>query len=222
MSESKPQIEVWWIPFWAARWPWAEQPEKLGVAGERSAEFVLAPWKQYHVSKMTFAKPSATQKAAGQKQDNTTIHDNSHLTLDGILLEAYDSIGNGKPALEWIMERYQITIDKASATMNPRKKTSSRRFVIDGYVDGKSDHETLKELLTDAFANVKTPISRKPICDDSYHQGVTIFTPRNSCLCDEVVKEIFLVLIIMDAMGMPIRSHKSFVSSNLSLEYSLR
>ena len=35
-----------------------------------------------------------------------------------ILLEAYDYIVNGKPALEWIMERYQITIDKASAIKN--------------------------------------------------------------------------------------------------------
>ena len=72
--------------------------------------------------------------------------------------------------------------------MIPRKKKASyRRFVIDGHVDGKSDQKTLEELLTDAFANVKRPISRKLISDDSYHQGVTIFTTRNSCLCGEVV-----------------------------------
>ena len=29
-------------------------------------------------------------------------------------LEACDTIVNGKPAIEWIMERYQVTVDKDS------------------------------------------------------------------------------------------------------------
>ena len=95
----------------------------------------LDPWKQYHVSKMTFAKPSPTQKAAGQKQNKTTILYNSHLTLDGIPLEAYDYIVNGKPALEWIMVRYQITIDKASAIKNDPndwcREHNNPRYIVD-------------------------------------------------------------------------------------------
>lgn len=38
--------------------------------------------------------------------------------LPRILLEAYDCVVNGKPVLERIMERYQITIDKASGITN--------------------------------------------------------------------------------------------------------
>ncbi len=78
---------------------------------EVSPELGLDPWKQFHVTKMTFAKPTAEQKAAGLKANKTRIIYNAHLTLDGIPLEAYDYIVNGKPALEWIIERYQITID---------------------------------------------------------------------------------------------------------------
>ena len=84
---------------------------------------------------MTFAKPTPAQKAAGLKADKTRIHYNSNLTLDGIPLEAYDYIVNGKPALEWIMERYQITIDKASSIKNDPndwcKEHDNPRYIVD-------------------------------------------------------------------------------------------
>jgi predicted helicase len=102
---------------------------------EISPELGLDPWKQFHVSKMTFAKPTTAQKAAGLKADKTRIHYNSHLTLDGIPLEAYDYIVNGKPALEWIMERYQITIDKASGIKNDPndwcREHDTPRYIVD-------------------------------------------------------------------------------------------
>ncbi len=102
---------------------------------EISPELGLDPWKQFHVTKMTFAKPTAAQKAAGLKADKTRVHYNSHLTLDGIPLEAYDYIVNGKPALEWIMERYQITIDKASGIKNDPndwcKEHNNPRYIVD-------------------------------------------------------------------------------------------
>ncbi|MCU0777517.1 MAG: restriction endonuclease [Akkermansiaceae bacterium] len=75
------------------------------------------------------------QTAAGLKADKTRIHYNSHLTLDGIPLEAYDYIVNGKPALEWIMERYQITIDKASGIKNDPndwcREHDNPRYIVD-------------------------------------------------------------------------------------------
>ena len=43
--------------------------------------------------------------------DKTTILFNSHLTLTGIPLEACDYVVNGKPAIEWIMERYQVSVN---------------------------------------------------------------------------------------------------------------
>lgn len=102
---------------------------------EVSPELGLDPWKQFQVNKMTFAKPSPAQKAAGLKADKTRIIFNSHLTLDGIPLEAYDYIVNGKPAIEWIIERYQITIDKASGIKNDPndwcKEHNDPRYIVD-------------------------------------------------------------------------------------------
>jgi len=78
---------------------------------EVSGELTLDPQKHYRVQKMTFGRKD---KAV----DKTAIIYNSNLTLAGIPMEAYDYIVNGKPALEWIIERYQITVDKDSGIRN--------------------------------------------------------------------------------------------------------
>lgn len=74
-------------------------------------ELSLDRQKHYRVQKMTFGRKD-------NAVDKTVIIYNSNLTLTGIPLEAYDYIVNGKPALEWIMERYQITVDKDSGIRN--------------------------------------------------------------------------------------------------------
>jgi predicted helicase len=38
--------------------------------------------------------------------------------MQDIPLEAYDYVVNGKPALEWVMERQAITTEKASGIVN--------------------------------------------------------------------------------------------------------
>ena len=58
----------------------------------------------YRVEKMQWGKIS-------KKVDKTTIVFNSRLRLGGIPPEALDYIVNGKSALEWVMERYQVTVD---------------------------------------------------------------------------------------------------------------
>ena len=79
----------------------------------------------YKVHKMTFAKN-------GKEADKTAIIYNSYITLSGIPLETYEYIVNGKPALEWIMERYQITKDKDSGiTNNPNDWSDDPRYIID-------------------------------------------------------------------------------------------
>jgi len=47
-------------------------------------------------------------------QTRTTVIYN----LPNIILEAYDYIVNGRPALEWVMERQSVTTDKASGIVN--------------------------------------------------------------------------------------------------------
>lgn len=78
----------------------------------------------YKVSKMRFGKQ-------GSKVDKTTIIYNSHITLHGIPLEAYDYIVNGKSALEWIMERYQTTTDKDSLITNdPNDWSDDPQYIL--------------------------------------------------------------------------------------------
>lgn len=78
---------------------------------ELSGSLGLDPKAHYRVEKMTFGKK-------GKEIDKSTIVYNSKITLTGIPLEAYEYIVNGKPALEWIMERYQFTRDKESLITN--------------------------------------------------------------------------------------------------------
>ena len=64
---------------------------------------------------MKFAKSSS--KAAG-KDDKTSIIYNSKITITGIPLEAYEYVVNGKPAIEWVMERYGVSTHKDSQIVN--------------------------------------------------------------------------------------------------------
>jgi predicted helicase len=80
--------------------------------------------EHYRVTKMNFGKQ-------GGKVDKTTIIFNSHITLYGIPLEAYDYVVNGKSALEWIMERYRITTDKESLITNdPNDWSDDPQYIL--------------------------------------------------------------------------------------------
>jgi len=67
--------------------------------------------KLYEVTKMYFGKVNG-------KEDKSTIIYNNRIKLGGIPLQAYEYIVNGKPAIEWLMERYQISTDKDSQIKN--------------------------------------------------------------------------------------------------------
>lgn len=62
----------------------------------------------FKVEKMRFPKK-------GQKD---TIIYNSKITIENISAKAYEYVVNGKSAIEWIMERYQVTIHKESQIKN--------------------------------------------------------------------------------------------------------
>ncbi len=102
---------------------------------EHSAALELDPDEHYRVQKMVFARPTADQKAAGQKWDKSRIIYNSHITLSDIPLAAYDYVVNGKPAIEWIIERYQVTRDKDSGIVNDPndwcREHNQPRYIID-------------------------------------------------------------------------------------------
>jgi predicted helicase len=72
---------------------------------------IADPVAFYRVEKMKFGgkRPNL---------DKTTVHYNPRITITGIPLEAYDYVVNGKPALEWVMERQCVKTDKASGILN--------------------------------------------------------------------------------------------------------
>jgi predicted helicase len=83
----------------------------------------------YKITKMRFAKTK------DKKEDKTIIIYNDYITLSGIPLESHDYIVNGKSAIEWIMERYQIQRDKKSGIVNDPNKwleeNNSPRYIVD-------------------------------------------------------------------------------------------
>ena len=79
----------------------------------------------YDVEKMRFP-------AKGQKD---TIIFNSRITVKNIPDKSYEYIVNGKSAIEWIMERYAVTTDKASGIVNDpndwAKEHNKPRYILD-------------------------------------------------------------------------------------------
>jgi predicted helicase len=54
----------------------------------------------------------------GKEDDKTAIIYNDEIALWNIPIEAYDYVVNGKSAIEWVMERYQVTTHKESGIVN--------------------------------------------------------------------------------------------------------
>lgn len=65
----------------------------------------------YRVEKMKYGK-------RGKDKDLTTLIYNARITVTGIPLEAYDYVVNGKPALDWVVERQCVKTDKDSGIVN--------------------------------------------------------------------------------------------------------
>jgi predicted helicase len=67
----------------------------------------------YRVEKMRYGG-----KGRGTDQDRTTLHYNDSITVTGIPLDAYEYVVNGKPALDWVVERQCVKTDKDSGIVN--------------------------------------------------------------------------------------------------------
>ena len=81
--------------------------------------------KNYTVDKMRFPK----------KDQKDTIYYNSKITVSNIPAKAYEYVVNGKSAIEWIMERYQVTTHKESDIVNDpndwAKEVGNPRYILD-------------------------------------------------------------------------------------------
>ena len=69
------------------------------------------------------------------KEDKSVILYNANIRLENIPLKAYDYIVNGKSAIEWIVERYCVSIDKKSLIKNDAndwaREHGKPRYILD-------------------------------------------------------------------------------------------
>jgi predicted helicase len=120
------------IPMVDGFWRFVEAGEKLAElhVGYETVE----PWpldglpdksadpKTLRVEKMRFAT----------KADRSSIIVNNYITLSGIPDEAYRYQVNGRSAIEWVLDRYQVRVDKASGIENdPNTWSDDPRYIVD-------------------------------------------------------------------------------------------
>lgn len=96
-------------------------------------EWTEETYQYFAVEKMRFAK--VRDENGKLIADKTRIIYNSHITIENIPLKAYEYIVNGKSAIDWIMERYAVTIDKVSQIKNDPNDWSREheqpRYILD-------------------------------------------------------------------------------------------
>lgn len=97
------------------------------------SEWTDETYQYFAVDKMKFAK--VRDENDKLVSDKIRIIYNGHITIENIPLKAYEYIVNGKSAIEWIMERYAVTIDKSSQIKNNPNDWSREheqpRYILD-------------------------------------------------------------------------------------------
>jgi len=90
----------------------------------------------YAVEKLRYGK-------RGKDKDLTTIHYNQKITLTGVPLEAYEYVVNGKPALDWVIERQCVKTDKDSGIVN-----DANDWAIETMKNPRYSLELIKRVIT--------------------------------------------------------------------------
>ena len=90
---------------------------------------------QVHVEGEENGKFQVEKMRFPNKDDKTVIDYNGYIRISNIPLEAYEYVVNGRSAIEWVMERYQIKTDKASGIINDpndwAKEHDQPRYILD-------------------------------------------------------------------------------------------
>lgn len=84
-------------------------PATVSIAGGKTLDDCTP--LDFRVEKMRYGKN-------GKEKDLTTLHYNSKITVTGIPPKAYEYVVNGKPALDWVVERQCVKTDKDSGIVN--------------------------------------------------------------------------------------------------------
>lgn len=128
------------------RIPLAEDFAAFSLAGRRLANLHLnyetvEPWGSIteeckgdapgRTVKMKFGKCKKTDENP-KGVNRTVLHVSDKTTLRGIPEEAYEYVVNGRSAIEWLIDRYQVRTDKASNIVNdPNEYSDDPRYIVD-------------------------------------------------------------------------------------------
>ncbi|WP_273719261.1 MULTISPECIES: type ISP restriction/modification enzyme [Bartonella] len=101
------------------------------------------PEEFYYVTEMKFSGDS-------KEKDKSTVFYNSNITITDIPLEAYEYIVNGKPALEWVMERQCVKTDKNSGIVN-----DANRYAVETVGNPAYPLELFQRVITVSLETMK-------------------------------------------------------------------
>tara|TARA_R100000365_G_scaffold3175_1_gene10010 strand:- start:1108 stop:3504 length:2397 start_codon:yes stop_codon:yes gene_type:complete len=104
---------------------------------------IADPESFYRVTKMKFG-------GSGKTKDRSTVLYNDRITIQDIPLEAYDYVVNGKPALEWVMERQGVREDKDSGIVN-----DANRYAIETVGNPAYSLELFQRVITVSIETMK-------------------------------------------------------------------
>lgn len=80
--------------------------------------------------KMRFGKCKKDEEHP-KGEDMSVLHVAENMTLRGIPVRAYDYVVNGRSAIGWLMDRYQVRKDKASGIVNdPNEYSDDPRYIV--------------------------------------------------------------------------------------------
>lgn len=120
-----------------------------GKLKHKNNDFVDAAPEDFYVTKMRHPKvrcPDTNKNI----DDLTRITYNGKITLEGIPLEAYDYVVNGKPAIAWVMERQGVSEHKASGIVN-----DANDWAIETMNNPRYSLELLQRVITVSLETMK-------------------------------------------------------------------
>lgn len=111
--------------------------------GDLRTAVIKDPEAFYRVTKMKFG-------GNAREKDKSTVIYNTNITMQNIPLEAYEYVVNGKPALEWVMERQVVKTDKASGIVN-----DANRYAIETMGNPAYPLELFQRVITVSLETMK-------------------------------------------------------------------
>jgi predicted helicase len=135
------------------------EPFPVQIAqGDLRLAVITDPAAFFRVEKMKFHK---VRNADGKLvTDKSAVLYNRNITMTDIPLEAYDYVVNGKPALEWVMERQGVKTDKASGIVN-----DANRYANETKEDPAYPFDLFRRVITVSLETMKIVRGLPPLGD---------------------------------------------------------